>query len=92
MNNNMMSQNERKKLERDINVLDFTITELRLYLDTHPYDKDAISYFQKYALMRQQAMTDYTMKFGSISANMPGPCMDEWNWAKESMPWEGGCC
>ena len=92
MNHNVMSYNEKMRLAKDINVLDFVMTELRLYLDTHPYDRDAIAQFQKYALMKKQAVADYSMKYGAICSNTPSAVMDEWRWAKEPMPWEGGDC
>jgi len=91
MNNSMMSYNEKRKLANDINVLDFTMTELREYLDTHPYDRDAIAYYQKYAMLKKQAVAEYTMKYGMICADTPCSSGDEWKWAKEPMPWEGGC-
>lgn len=92
MNHPVMNYNEKKKLEHEIDILDFAMTELREYLDTHPYDRDAISYYQKYALMKKQAVNDYTLKFGMICIDTPGNTPDEWRWLKGPMPWEGGDC
>lgn len=89
MNQNM---SEKRRMLMDISVLDFTTTDLREYLDTHPDDVDAISYFHRYNSMLNQATKDYTAKFGPIRQNMPGTCMDEWKWATSPMPWEGGAC
>lgn len=83
---------EKRRMLMDISVLDFTTTDLREYLDTHPDDVDAISYFHRYNSMLNQATKDYTAKFGPIRQNMPGTCMDEWKWATSPMPWEGGAC
>lgn len=89
MNQNM---SEKRRMLMDISVLDFTTTDLREYLDTHPDDVDAISYFHRYNTMLHQATKEYTAKFGPIRQNMPGTCMDEWKWATSPMPWEGGAC
>lgn len=89
MNPNMA---ERNRLLTDINVLDFTLTELREYLDTHPFDTDAIQYFHRYAHMLHRATKEYTAKFGPIVQEMPGNNMQEWEWATGPMPWEGGAC
>lgn len=89
MNTNMT---EKKRLLMDINVLDFTLTELREYLDTHPYDVEAMQYFQRYSGMLHRVRKEYTAKYGPIVQNMPGTNMQEWKWATEPMPWEGGAC
>ncbi len=83
---------ERARMMNDINVIDFTLTELRLYLDTHPYDRDAMQYFQHYSSMLQKVIHEYTVKYGPIDANNVGGCMEEWKWATDPMPWEGGNC
>lgn len=89
MNQNMT---EKRRMLMDINVLGFTTTELREYLDTHPFDTDAIAYFNRYNGMLHQITKEYTAKFGPIRQDMPGNCMDEWKWATSPMPWEGGAC
>ncbi len=89
MNQNMP---EKRRMLMDISVLDFTTTDLREYLDTHPHDMDAISYFHRYNNMLHQVTKEYTAKFGPIRQNMPGSCMEEWKWATSPMPWEGGAC
>ena len=89
MNQNMT---EKRRMLMDINVLDFTTTELREYLDTHPFDTDAIAYLNRYNGMLHQITKEYTAKFGPIRQDMHGNCMDEWKWATSPMPWEGGAC
>ena len=36
---------EREQLLRDIGMADFVLTELALFLDTHPHDHRAMEYF-----------------------------------------------
>ena len=37
-----------EQMLHDISVLHFTLVALMEYLDTHPYDKQALSYFNHY--------------------------------------------
>ena len=42
---NQGSMSEREQLMNDINTLGFVMVEMAQYLDTHPFDRDAIDYF-----------------------------------------------
>lgn len=44
---------EEKKLH-DIGIADFVLTDLMLYLDTHPSDQKAMEYFNHYARIKTQ--------------------------------------
>ena len=81
---------ERKKLLNEIGKVDFILTELNLYLDTHPYDQQAMDKFQNFNMMKSQLVREYTEKYGPIIRS----CMDmdnkEWKWATQDWPWEGG--
>lgn len=52
---NMQFANEQEKLLHDIGVLSFVVTELSLYLDTHPTDRKALEYFRHYNRLANQA-------------------------------------
>ena len=41
-------QSEMEQLLKDISILDFTLVDFSEYLDTHPFDKQAIAYFNHY--------------------------------------------
>lgn len=89
MRPNMM--NERSKLFHSINIFSFVIVEMILYLDTHPNDKEAIEYLNHYIRLKSQAMAEYAKNYGplSVNASLEGDS-DEWKWATQPMPWEGG--
>ena len=89
--NSTNNSSERKKLLHTIHVLDFTLVDLKLYLDTHPYDADAMQYFLHYNRLKQQAISNYTIKYGPIDTNSINSCSDSWKWALQPMPWEVGC-
>ncbi len=74
----------------DIGRISFTIDELRLYLDTHPCDKEAMKMIQGCCARRAAMVESYTERFGPIEAYRPGDC-DMWLWNEGPMPWEGDC-
>ncbi len=89
---NMQFASEQEKLLHDIGVLSFVVTELSLYLDTHPTDRNALEYFRHYNRMANQARQEYSTKYTplTISCADVSDCKD-WQWALSPMPWEGGC-
>ena len=62
----------------------FAAWELRLYLNTHPCDQQALQLFRKYA--RKAEQPNYAGAFA-------GDCGDRWSWAEAPWPWEfnAGC-
>lgn len=43
----------RKELLQKINEASFAVDEVKLFLDTHPYDEEALEYFEEYSHIRQ---------------------------------------
>lgn len=83
---------EREQLYRDIGIIDFVVVEMTQYLDTHPSDKEAMEYLSHYVRMKNQAMREYAMKYAPLRISDADSCnMNQWKWAKEPWPWEGGC-
>lgn len=88
----MKPNNEQSRLLHEIDVIDFVIVEMNLYLDTHPTDKEAIEYISHYVHMKNQAMHEYAMKFGPLCLTEVDSCnQNEWKWASQPWPWEGVC-
>ena len=86
------NNSEQRRLFHDIGVIDFVIVEMNEYLDTHPTDKEAIEYLSHYVRMKNQAMREYAMKYGPLRiSDADGWNQDEWKWATQPWPWEGGC-
>lgn len=79
--------NERAMLMNKIKKYDFALTELNLYLDTHPDCRRALALFDKYRKMKQAAVEEYTSRFGPIvpehSYNN-----EHWTWIDDPWPWE----
>ncbi len=74
-------------LMKAIQMYDFYLYELNLYLDTHPTDTNALALFQKYNEARAAAYENYTSKYGPVTAKdfKGGNCF---NWVDDPWPWE----
>ena len=46
--------NSEERMLHDIGIADFVLTDLMLYLDTHPTDRNAVEYFNHYARIKTQ--------------------------------------
>ncbi len=81
---------DRKRLLEEIGKIDFVIVELNLYLDTHPFDQQALENIRHFQETKKQLVKEYTELYGPLMRD----CMDdkacEWKWALQDWPWEGG--
>ena len=80
---------EQRKMMEAVYTSGFAADEARLFLDTHPDDKEALAYYQKKMNMFHQAVQRYEEKFGPILPESAGTG-GSWAWAKTPWPWEGG--
>ena len=91
MNNNMSNceDNEmtRERMLNKIKCLHFVITELGLYLDTHPDDERALCLHRKYAKELRELEDKYQKVYGPLTINFP---CNKWRWIEEPWPWERG--
>lgn len=86
----MMNQMNRAELLHWIDVVSFVVTDMTLYLDSHPEDAKAQEVFQKYLGMRKGALKTFAQKYGPLvvdSADMG----NTWVWCDMPLPWEGDC-
>ncbi|MFU0827762.1 MAG: Spore coat protein JB [Lachnoclostridium sp.] len=73
---------------KKLQAVSFVLDDLRLFLDTHPFDKEALASFEKYKNEREQALEEYENDFGPVLAY----CVKEeaqWSWVNTPWPWEG---
>lgn len=82
----------RKELMNKINEYSFAVNEMTLFLDTHPYDTDALAFFQKYRVLRMEAIDEYAKYYAPLLIDH-APCeKTPWSWTNEPWPWEGVEC
>ncbi len=89
----MNSRMNRRELLSHINQVSFAVDEVKLYLDTHPCDTEALAYFKDYSRQRNRALKEYSENYGPLTVDTADvSCEDRWNWVNEPWPWqEGGC-
>ena len=80
---------EKQRLMNAIYQCGFAISDITLFLDTHPKDPDALDYFQhmkhKYTILWQN------MKQNSVPLPRPeNKRQNYWQWAVSPWPWERG--
>ncbi len=80
-------QEMREEMIQKIRCYDFAITELALYLDTHPEDEKALCLHRKYCKEVKDLKDKYQKVFGPLTINYP---CNKWRWLEEPWPWERG--
>ena len=78
----------KEQLYHDIGIVSFVLTELSLYLDTHPTDRNAIEYFNHYNRIRHQMIKEFSMKYFPLTLDL-AESNKEWRWGDAPLPWEG---
>lgn len=81
----------KEQLLRDIGIVDFTLIDLTLYLDTHPEDRNALEYFNHYNRIKQQMVREFSQKYYPLNLDSVDCNSNEWRWGSAPMPWEGEC-
>ena len=54
----------RKELFHHINEVSFAVDDIKLYLDTHPCDDEAMECFEEYSQLRNEALKEYAISKG----------------------------
>jgi spore coat protein JB len=76
------------KMLEELQALDFTLVELRLYLHTHPDDTEALKQFNETAEQRTELIRQVEAEFGSLSPNEPFTPGQTTGWGEGLWPWQ----
>lgn len=88
----MENRLSRRELLDWINVVSFAVDDVKLFLDTHPFDEEALRYFDEFKKQRVQALKEYAKNYGPLTLDTAAESCDRWRWVQEPWPWqEGGC-
>jgi len=83
----MSVENTRMCALKKLMEYDFTLYDLALYLDTHPFDEDALDVYQELKKEALKLRDSYEHKFGPLTKdNAATEC--EWKWINNPWPWE----
>lgn len=79
--------NTREEMLGQIKCYSFAVTELALYLDTHPEDEKALCLHNKYSKELRALEDKYQKLYGPLTIKCP---CNKWRWIELPWPWEGG--
>lgn len=80
--------NEQAEMLTYIDSLCFACTDLNLYLDVNPNDRNKIDLFNKYSLQKKELLEEYQRKFGPLLLNSDSLNTYPWAWNDRPWPWE----
>lgn len=78
---------DKEQLMREYNQAVFAVLELVLFLDTHPYDREALAAHRHYVMMAASLRAEYERLFGPLTsaAVTNTHC---WDWIEGPWPWQ----
>ena len=77
---------ERDMMLKKIGTLKFAVTDLDLFLDTHPGDTAAIGKRAEYIAELSPLVESFEMKFGPLTK--AENTANTWTWVKDPWPWD----
>ena len=85
-----MANSDMQCMLNDIGIVDFTLVDLMLYLDTHPTCKEAMEYYNHYAKVKTKMTRDFSMMYFPLTKEY-AESTTEWRWGNAPLPWERSC-
>lgn len=68
----------------------FAVDDVLLFLDTHPCDRTALTYYQQVNALYHNAVQAYETQCGPLFMTNVND-NNYWTWINDPWPWEGGC-
>lgn len=86
------AKNEKERLMLNIQMLDFAMKDINLYLDVNPNDSCMIRKFNYYLERKNMLVDEYQTKYGPIVLSMSNSSLEKtpWAWTQTKSPWKGG--
>ncbi len=78
---------DKQKAMNKVQKYAFTLTEAKLFLDSHPQCAEAISYYEKQVALYKEAVKEYEDCYSPLTAEA-GVKDGKWLWATTPWPWE----
>lgn len=73
-------------LKKEITATKNMLIELKLYLNTHPSDREALTKYNHYVKQFRVLIDEYNQCYGMYNPNALSPY--PWQWIEEPWPWE----
>ena len=77
----------RKEMANKIKAYDFAITDIALFLNTHPENEKALCLHRNYCKKSKDLKDVYQKMYGPLTIKYP---CKKWRWIEEPWPWERG--
>ena len=85
-----LAQMNQEQLLMYINRISFVVSDMLLYLDTHPTDRRALDFCTDHIAMRNHALKEYAKRYGPLTIDTADDAASEsWEWVNTPWPWEG---
>lgn len=81
---------EKEKMLKEVMALNFAITDIGLYLNTHPTDQNALRLHNEYTQNYQVVSDKYQEMYGPLTLNYAYDHCNTWRWVDDPWPWEMG--
>ncbi|MCM3337212.1 spore coat protein CotJB [Paenibacillus sp. MER TA 81-3] len=88
MNAHPFHTEEYRQALEQLQVVDFVLLELNLYLDTHPWDVQAIQQFNHYTHERMKMANQFQEKYGPLQNYGRAYSGCPWSWIETPWPWQ----
>jgi spore coat protein JB len=76
------------ELLEQLQMVDFALVDLTLYLDTHPTDYQAIQQFNQLSQKRKQLKKQFESSYGPMQQYGNSYSSYPWNWDDSPWPWQ----
>ena len=83
----MEKEMTRKEMADKIKAYGFALTDISLYLDTHPEDEKALCLHRNYCKKLKELTDAYQKMYSPLTIGYP---CNKWRWLEEPWPWERG--
>lgn len=85
----LRASNRREELLLDILKHNFVLTELNLYLDLNPNDRNMLNLYNRYLDNKKRLVDEFERNFGPLTLDGLNVTDNNWNWNNSPWPWEG---
>lgn len=77
---------EREMLLKKIGTCKFAVTDIDMFLDTHPGDTEMLKKREEYTAQLKPLIEQYEEKFGPLTKRENDT--NTWAWGKDPWPWD----
>ena len=83
----MIDMINKRRLLKELMAYDFILTELGLYLNSHPTDQNALKMHSEVSQKSKNLRSRYVQTYGPLSSS-ENRSTEKWEWIEGPWPWE----